>query len=126
MRTLIRNLATSLMVAAGLSLPALSYADDTEIYFAKANAENSENKPPANVLIMLDTSGSMGFCEDERSSAILGSSIEERRINLLVDAINGILENTPDSVNLGLGRFSSNSDGGEILVPVVPVNKKTK
>ena len=126
MRTLIQNLATSLMVASVLSIPAVSYADDTEIYFAKANAENSENKPVANVMIMLDTSGSMRFCEEEKSSAIWCSSVAERRINLLEDAINGILENTPDSVNLGLGRFSSDSEGGEVLVPVVPVNSKTK
>src|SRR5690606_31251969 len=59
MRTLIRNLATSLMVAAGTSLLALTHADDTEIFCAEANAEYSENKPSANVIALIDTSGSM-------------------------------------------------------------------
>jgi len=34
-------------------------ADDTEIYFARATADNDENQLAANVLILVDTSGSM-------------------------------------------------------------------
>src|SRR5690606_14810784 len=144
MRTLIRNLATSLMVAAGLSLPALSYADDTEIYFAKANAENSENKPVANVLIMMDTSGSMRFCEEEGATsgynATWCSNHAERRINMLQNAIDGMLEELSPNVRVGLGRFNykptvpmpNRGDvgvgqiGGRIIVPVVEVNDTTK
>ena len=43
-----------LMLACALA-PTGVYADDTEIFFAKANADNSENKPKANVLFLIDT-----------------------------------------------------------------------
>ena len=53
----------SLMVAA-LWLPMLgAHADDTEIFFADADTENAQNAPAANVLVMLDSSGSMAWCE---------------------------------------------------------------
>lgn len=124
---LLMHIWSSVFFASALVLfPSFLVADETEIYFARATADNSENKPSANVMIMLDTSGSMRFCEQEFSSAVWCSDINSRRINMLEDALRGILANTPASVNLGLGRFNSSSDGGQILVPIVPINETTK
>lgn len=128
MYTTLRGLFLGTMTAWMVSLAAVSYADDTEIYFAKADVDNVENEPRANVMIMLDTSGSMRLCETGSGQSWC-PRVNERRINLLHDALEGIINNTPDSVNIGLGRFDAGTmspDGGHVLVPVVPVNDKTK
>src|SRR5690606_39286941 len=124
MYTKLRGFCLGVMTVWMMSLAVVSYADDTEIYFAKADVDNVENEPRANVMIMLDTSGSMRLCEKGSGQTWCGT-INERRINLLEDAIKGILNNTPDSVNIGLGRFV-NANNGEILVSVVLVNDRTK
>ena len=49
----------SLLWAVMLLAPTSLYADDTEIFFARANADDSQNQNVANVMILLDTSGSM-------------------------------------------------------------------
>ncbi|MEH6492136.1 PilC/PilY family type IV pilus protein [Halopseudomonas sp.] len=117
-----------------------SFADDTEIYFARATADNSENKPVANVLIMLDTSGSMRFCKDELTggsgyNAEWCSDYQNRRINMLQKSVSALLDNVSPSIRIGLGRFNYNIDssgngsgqkGGRILFPVAPVNDLTK
>ncbi len=108
----------------GLLIPTLSQADDTEIYFARANAENEQNTPKANVLIMLDTSGSMRNCRTGSGSNWC-SDIENRRITLLHEAMKQIVEDAPSTVEIGLGRFRGSS-GGQILLPVMPVNDVTK
>ena len=64
-------------------------ADDTEIYFARATADNTENKPVAKVMIMLDTSGSMRNCETGSGSNWC-STIADRRITLLHEAMKQI------------------------------------
>ena len=128
MYTKLRGFCLGVMTVWMMSLAVVSYADDTEIYFARADVDNEENKPRANVMIMLDTSGSMRLC-DKGSGQNWCPTVNKRRINLLHDALEGILNNTPESVNIGLGRFDAgtmNPDGGNILVPVVPVNEKTK
>jgi type IV pilus assembly protein PilY1 len=128
MYTTLRGLFLGTMTAWMVSLAAVSYADDTEIYFAKADVDNVENEPRANVMIMLDTSGSMRLCKTGSGQSWC-PRVHERRINLLHDALEGIINNTPDSVNIGLGRFDAGTmspDGGHVLVPVVPVNDKTK
>jgi len=99
-------------------------ADDTEIYFARATADNTENKPVAKVMIMLDTSGSMRNCETGSGSNWC-STIADRRITLLHEAMKQIIEDAPDTVEIGFGRFQG-SQGGKILLPVMPVNELTK
>lgn len=99
-------------------------ADETEIYFARATADNSENKPSANVMIMLDTSASMRNCETGSGNSWCNRQAD-RRINLLQDAMQSIFDETPVGVNIGLGRFGNNG-GGLIMVPVMPVNETTK
>lgn len=126
-----------------LCMSSLTYADDTEIYFAQANADNEENRSVANVLIMLDTSGSMRFCQDELSggsgyNAKWCSTAANRRINVLQNALDQLLDSVSPSIRLGIGRFnyiapyanSSNGGtgqiGGRILVPVTELTTDTK
>lgn len=129
--------ATSLTVAICLSAASVS-ADDTEIYFSQATADNSENRIQANVMIMLDTSGSMRFCEPELSggsgfNASWCSDYENRRINMLQSALDGLLDQVNPNVRIGLGRFNylpvgsgTGEIGGRIIMPVVDVNETTK
>lgn len=124
-------------------LSSLSYADDTEIYFAQANADNDENQTVANVMIMLDTSGSMRFCQNELSggsgyNAKWCTDHTKRRINILQNALDELLDSVSPAVKVGIGRFNylapnTNSGsggtgqaGGRILVPVTELNPDTK
>jgi len=102
----------SLMVAA-LWLPMLgAHADDTEIFFADADTENAQNAPAANVLVMLDSSGSMAWCETSNCQ-----SGEETRIDMTKRAFSDMVDALPDRVNLGLGRFRNGEDG-HVIFPV--------
>lgn len=123
MKTLTHALPAAIFTAL-IFISSLSYADDTEIYFARAAADNSENKPKANVMIMLDTSGSMRNCETGTGADWCGT-IKDRRITLLHDAMKQILDDTPPTVEIGLGRFVGSS-GGRVLLPVMPVNDLTR
>lgn len=119
-----------------LCLSSLSYADDTEIYFARANADNEENRAVANVMIMLDTSGSMRFCQNELATsghnATWCSNAANRRINILQNALDQLLDSVSPSVRIGIGRYNylTNSGtgqiGGRILVPVTELTPDTK
>lgn len=126
-----------------LCLSSLSYADDTEIYFARANADNEENRAVANVLIMLDTSGSMRFCQNELSggsgyNASWCTNAANRRINILQNALDQLLDSVSPAVRIGIGRYNyiapnTNSGsggtgqlGGRILVPVTELTPDTK
>jgi len=107
-------------------------ADDTEIFFADASADNASNRPVANVLFLLDTSGSMRWCKDSEGGYYNSgnpywcSNPDKRRINMLVDAMNNVLDNVQDGVRIGLGRFNNDTKGGRVLVPVVDVTEDTK
>ena len=132
----------SLIALAVLLSPTALYADDTEIFFSAAQADNDENKPIANVFIMLDTSGSMRWCENSLSGSGYDagwcSDVSKRRINILQDALKDMLDDVPDGVRLGLGRFNYRindiwdkydgvgQQGGRVLVPVTDVTEGTK
>ncbi|MEE4251596.1 MAG: PilC/PilY family type IV pilus protein [Alcanivoracaceae bacterium] len=139
----IRELGKASLIALAVMLsPTTVYADDTEIFFSAAQADNDENKPIANVFIMLDTSGSMRYCENSLGTsgydANWCSDASERRINILQSALKDMLEDVPDGVRLGLGRFNlrindiwdKNSgvgqQGGRVLVPVTDVTEGSK
>jgi type IV pilus assembly protein PilY1 len=133
--------AGALVLAVMLSPTAL-YADDTEIFFSRAQADNEQNEPIANVFIMLDTSGSMRFCENNLAvsghNATWCSDYTKRRINILQDALKEMLKDAPDGVRIGIGRFNflvpsvtsgtggTGQIGGRVLVPVVDVNDATR
>jgi len=126
------------MIALAVMLsPTHLYADDTEIFFSRAKADNEQNEPIANVLIMLDTSGSMRYCEKEGSVSGYNASwcadYKKRRINVLQESLKEMLADVPDGVRIGLGRFNYNVNdvtktsggtgqiGGRVLVPVMDV-----
>ena len=129
MRTLIKNLATSLMVASVLSIPAVSYADDTEIYFAKANAENSENKPSANVLFLIDTSGSM--CDPRAGwNTNRNCNNEYTPMVALRSAFAAMVNGLEEDVKIGLAKFNGGYDtsgyGGYVFYPVSELDEDKK
>lgn len=68
-------------------------ADDIEIYVGT----NEQNANQANVLLMVDTSGSM-------DTQVSGSS--ETRMQQTKRALKEILTQLPDNTNVGLGRYN--------------------
>lgn len=78
-------------------------ADDTEIYVGT----NEDTSNQANVLLMVDTSGSM-------DTKVSGST--QTRLQQTKSAIKQILNNLPDNTRVGLGIY--NSPGGSIIYPV--------
>lgn len=87
------------------------HADDTEIYFAKANAENDENKPAANVLFLLDTSGSM----------------RGTKMSQLKTAFGTVVDGLAPEVSIGIARFNNWSDkssayGGYVFYPMTAMD----
>lgn len=106
--------------------PVSLYADDTEIFFSRATADNSENVPSANVMILLDTSGSMRNCKTGSGSNWCTDE-DNRRIVMLINAFNTMIDNVPNGVRIGVSRFRrGETDGGHVMVPVVDVDNKTK
>jgi|TARA_R110000851_G_C13096332_1_gene567483 type IV pilus assembly protein PilY1 len=109
----------SLLWAVMLLAPTSLYADDTEIFFARANADDSQNQNVANVMILLDTSGSMRNCE-QSDGANWCNDAENRRIAMLVRAFNIMIDDIPDDVRVGISRFRrGQTDGGHVMVPVI-------
>jgi type IV pilus assembly protein PilY1 len=80
-----------------------SMADDTEIYFNNASLNSSTR---SNVLLILDTSGSM-------KSSLEGST----RIEIMKDVMTEVVTNV-ENVNMGIMIFNRGGDGGHISQPV--------
>ena len=97
-----------LTLALLLSSPG-SYAEDIEIYFSDSNSSGQ-----ANIMILLDTSGSMGWCGNTTSSCGDASRTRmaelKRSFTRLIDGLGG-------TARIGLGRLNG-QDGGYILHPV--------
>jgi Tfp pilus tip-associated adhesin PilY1 len=92
-----------------------AYAEDTEIYFSAANQSGSSN-----ILMMLDTSGSMAWCSGTSSCG----DPDKVRMNQLKEAFTGLLASLGGNVRMGLGRLNG-GDGGYILYPVRGLNETT-
>lgn len=88
------------------SVPVLQ-ADDTEVFFGQAGASVNA---AANVLFILDNSGSMREYDGG----------EVRRIDRMKRAMLDIIDNTAN-VNIGLASFNGSEIGGSILFPVTHV-----
>lgn len=89
-----------------------SRADDTEIYFTSGSATgNQSNAILPNVLLILDTSGSM--------DANVGGT-GKTRMELMKEAMREIIGDVQD-VNMGLMRFTNN-DGGAIVFPIAGID----
>src|SRR5690606_25332254 len=111
----LRSFITSALATTLVTLSAVSYADDTEIYFARANVDNEENKPTANVLFLLDTSGSMA---------------SSNRMRDLKAAFSTVVSGLDENVSVGVGRFNNDNTnnrnqgyGGYIFYPVTPMTE---
>ena len=129
MKIIDKILSLVALVALVMWSPTQLMADDGEIFFAKAAASDEENRPSANVMLLLDTSGSMRNCKTSDGSEWC-DDYKERRINLLVNAVNKLLDDVQDGVNIGISRFRNDSSygntGARILVPVTEVNEESK
>jgi len=109
MTTPYKSILSKLFWASGIILTSLAIADDTEIFFGGSVGGAAEVQP--NILMALDTSGSMGSTDD--------TSPPVTRIDRVKESMYSILD-TVDNVNLGLMRF--NNPGGPILYPVVDID----
>lgn len=133
MNTRVRSFITSTLAATLMAFSAVSYADDTEIYFAQANVDNQENKPAANVLFLIDTSGSM--CDPRRAN---GTTISGSRdctdsrtpMVALRSAFSSMIGGLDESVKIGLAKFNggyeSSGYGGYVFYPVSELDSTKK
>lgn len=108
-------LAASIAAIGAFMGPIAVHADDTEIYFAQANAENDENKPAANVLFLLDTSGSMS-----------GTKMTQ-----LKTAFKTVVDGLAPEVSIALARFNnwssgSSAYGGYVFYPMTPMDSEAR
>src|SRR5690606_20253 len=105
----LRSFITSALATTLLVFSAGSYADDTEIYFAQANVDNKENVPAANVLFLIDISGSM--CEPRRPTRTTSSNSRNRpdsrtTIGALRSDIASMVNSLDENVRIGLAKFN--------------------
>ena len=83
-------------------------SDDTDVFFGSA-AGTGETRP--NVLLVLDTSGSMG-ARDE---------LPQSRLERMKDAVKSMLQSDID-MNIGLMKFNGVYGGGPVLYPVTALD----
>lgn len=98
----------SLTISAGSA-----YADDTEIFFSSGSSTGNTALVRPNVLLILDTSGSM-------SATVSGTSPSQSRIEVMKEAMVDII-NSMEDVNVGLMRFTY-KNGGAIVYPVTYID----
>lgn len=93
-----------------LLIPSLVWADDIEIYRGTADRINP------NVIFIMDTSGSMGWDSAGRPSH-WSSFRPPTRMEQVREVAKDVVANT-NGINIGLMRFSSNSEGGYVTLPL--------
>ncbi|WP_101675817.1 PilC/PilY family type IV pilus protein [Alloalcanivorax mobilis] len=106
------------LLAAIVLSPTPLYADDTEIYFGRADVGNSENEAAANVLFLIDTSGSM--CDPPSGSRDCSKS--STKMYQLKQAFTQVVDGLGEGVRIGVGKFNGGADnngyGGYVFYPV--------
>jgi type IV pilus assembly protein PilY1 len=90
-----------------------AYADDTEIFFSSGSATGNQALVRPNVLLILDTSGSM-------SATVAGTNPAQSRIEVMKEAMVKIINGMED-VNVGLMRFTY-KNGGAIVYPITYID----
>ena len=98
--------------ALALALAPVTRAADTEIYFSSSGTLFDPSR--SNVLLILDTSGSMN---------VPATGVPESRIDQLKEATTDILQDV-ENINVGLMRLSVNQ-GGPVLFPVTYLEEDT-
>ena len=104
MNKLLRRLGNIMMATMLVLSSGLATAADTEIYFSSAST--STVRP--NLLIIMDTSGSMGWSAPD--------SPGDTRMDVLRIALTSLITSLTN-VNMGLMRFTS-GEGGPVLYPI--------
>ncbi len=97
----------------GVSAPVNADNDDTEIYLNSPSSTGT-----ANILLNLDTSGSMSSTVDEDNDGVLESG-ERSRLEVMKEATIDLLDNMA-ALNVGLMRY--HYYGGPILFPIANLN----
>ncbi len=107
----LRTTLSSCLAGALIMHSAVSYADDTEIFFGGPNA--SQGIKP-NVLFILDNSGSMAW-----NTTRDGSTSAPVRMNVLKDSFSDIINNT-NGINVGVMALNARTDYGNsrLVYPV--------
>lgn len=91
-------------------------ADDSEIYMGG----NSGTTGNPNVLMLIDTSGSMAY--DMASNSSSGIALENQRMTHLKTAVTKILSSLPGNIRVGLARYNSDGYGGRIIYPLTQLD----
>lgn len=101
---------TVLALAVLLAAPA-SNAEDTEIYF---NTIGGDNTAPVNLVLLLDTSGSMSntVCVDDACSS------KNAKMSELQIALRRVIDTLGSNARIGLGRYNKSNVGGRLVYPV--------
>ncbi len=100
------------LLGAALALAPITRAADTEIYFSSSGTLFDPSR--SNVLLILDTSGSMN---------VPATGVSESRIDQLKEATTEILQDV-ENINVGLMRLSTD-EGGPVLFPVTYLEEDT-
>ena len=87
-------------------------ADDTEIYFS-----SPEGGGEANIVMMLDTSGSMDTNDCVEWNEFGSCVRRNKRLDELKTALFRVVDALGSNARIGLGRYNQN-DGGRLLYPV--------
>ena len=94
----------------------ITRADDTEIYFSSGSSSaNTSNPILPNVLLILDTSGSMNIQVPNTGG--------KTRMEVMKDSMKTIIDSIQD-VNVGLMRFTF-SAGGAVVYPIAGIDDPT-
>ena len=110
-----------------LSAPGI-YADDTEIYLSPSLSGSD-----AQVMVLIDTSGSMVWCEEAEYNGRYVKAcddVENRRINQLKEAFTNVVDSLGGGISMGIGRYRQsgsgnglgNGIGGYVMREVEPLN----
>lgn len=103
------------------------YADDTEIYFSQADADSDTNRQSANVLFLIDTSGSM--CDPPDGGSRDCSRSDTKMAQLKV-AFSDVVDGLEEGVRIGLGKFNGGQDsygyGGYVFSAVSDMDEDAR
>ncbi|WP_197055164.1 PilC/PilY family type IV pilus protein [Alcanivorax nanhaiticus] len=102
--------STALAMAILLAAPVIK-AEDTEIYF---NTIDGDNTAPVNLVLLLDTSGSMSntVCVDDACSS------KNAKMSELQIALRRVIDTLGSNARIGLGRYNKSNVGGRLVYPV--------
>jgi len=126
-----RIVAFLCLFGAVLMAPTCLYADDTEIYFAQADASNEENDQVANVLFLLDTSGSMESAVSAPGCGGRWQPACPSKMTQLKQAFTEVIDGLGEGVRIGLGKFNGDRNhgsgyGGYVFYPVSDMDQTSR